>query len=103
MLTIEHKTLRIKITAKDLDLDLLADFLSNLEFRPDISVGEYSGALVKAGLLSGLLVEPAWTPDQVGKQKTAVIRWIANKLVSYIGENLEKLGIEMAMTKTTLP
>ena len=87
----ENTTLGIKVVVKDLDLELLGGFLSKLELKPNIPIDGHSGAIVIAALGAGLLVDPAWTPDQVSKQKPALIHWLAQNIIHYIGERLDKL------------
>ena len=77
---IEHKKLGVRLVIRapeDLTQADLERFGAAICADKGLSKSEQEGANVRAGLAAGWILEPAWTPEQVGAQRPAVIKWIA--------------------------
>jgi hypothetical protein len=91
MAELENTTLGIKLVTSDPDQDMFDKYLDRLQGKQSMPVGKYYGEMVRAAIEVGWLIEPKWTPEQVGKQKPKVIRWL--------GEKLDRLYLQ----ETTVP
>jgi len=80
MAELENVTLGIKLVTCEPNQDMFDKYLDRLQGKQSMPVGKYYGEMVRAAIEVGWLIEPKWTPDQVGKQKPMVVKWMGQVL-----------------------
>lgn len=83
----EHKRFG-KCVVKDLTQKTLEDFSREMQGKETQSLSVWRGDSVRAAAKLGLLIEPAWSPEDVDNANPGHIVWLAECVNSVISEAL---------------